>query len=85
MQAHRTEEDGVFNGLVVTARESAGILDVSPHVVAQLVAAGYLTAVHRGQHWYVTLTSVMAYRSRRGYSARSLQATPPPRDAPRSS
>lgn len=85
MKVRRTQEDGVFDVLLVTAQESAGILDVSAQVVGHLVCAGYLTAVYRGRHWFVTLSSVLAYRRRRGHSARSLHAAPRPRDTPRSS
>ncbi|MFE7782962.1 helix-turn-helix domain-containing protein [Streptomyces nigrescens] len=85
MKARRTEQGGVFDGLLLTTRESAGILDVSTQVVEHLVSAGYLTAVYRGQHWFVTLASVLAYRRRRGRSARSLQLAACSREAPRSS
>ncbi|MFJ9420020.1 helix-turn-helix domain-containing protein [Streptomyces sp. NPDC101227] len=70
--------DGYVAGsddLLVTARESAGMLDISPHTVVQLAKAGYLTPAQRGQHWYVTVRSVLAYRRLRGSSARSLRRT----------
>ncbi|WP_446750129.1 helix-turn-helix domain-containing protein [Streptomyces sp. SceaMP-e96] len=84
MEVHRSEK-GASDGLLLTARESAGILDVSAQVVEHLISAGYLAAVHRGRHWFVTLASVMAYRRRRGHSARSLRIAPRPHGALRSS
>ncbi|MFC9228303.1 hypothetical protein ACFTZI_04935 [Streptomyces decoyicus] len=84
MKVGRTEECGAFDGMLLTARESAGILDVSAEVVRHLASAGYLTATYRGQHWFATLASVLAYRRLRGHSARSLQLKPRPQNSRRS-
>lgn len=85
MKCRRTEEDGAFDGLLLTPRETAGILDVSTRVVGHLVSAGYLTTVNRGHFWFVTLASVLSYRRQRGHSARSLQLAARSREAPRAS